>query len=615
MTDETFKILVGRLERTAARSPALYRLRVLLLALLGYGYVLGVLAGTVALVLLVLVYGRANAAVLKIEIFLVVFAGLILRALWVRLPPPEGLAVERRDAEALFAEIDRLQRALRTPRVHQVLVTSDFNAAISQVPRLGILGWQKNYLTLGLPLMQALSPAGFRSVLAHELGHLSGAHGRFSAWIYRVRRTWEQLLEQFEKHAHGGSAVFKRFFQWYSPYFSACTFVLARTHEYEADRLAAQAEGTRTAAQTLVDFAMADDFLARDFWPSLFQRASSQPQPGNAFHELGQAVRRGAWRETARERLERVLKEETEIQDSHPCLRDRIAALGEEPALPEPLAGESAADHYLGPALPRLIERLENEWSAAVAPAWQQRYEEAQRQRERLAALEAKSPGGPLGAGEALERALLTESLAGEEAALPLYRAVLEIEPENAAASFHLGRLLLGREDPEGVERIETAMARDEDFTLPGLQLLAAFWHSRREEDRARACRERAQPVLSRLQEGQKERDALRASDPLVEHGLPAEAVSALAAQLRQVPEVAAAYLARKETRFTEQPLYVLAVRYKGSFFRTRAAQARLNQSLADTLQFPGEAFVASLPLLPGPLRRRIRALPGSRIL
>ncbi|HEV2851276.1 MAG TPA: M48 family metalloprotease [Thermoanaerobaculia bacterium] len=616
MTDETFKTLVGRLERTAARHPALYKLRVLLLALLGYGYILGVLAGTVALVVLVLVYGRLNAVAIKIEIFLVVFAGLILRALWVRLPPPEGLPIERQGAEALFAEIDRLQKALRTPPVHQVLLTSDFNAAMSQVPRLGVLGWQKNYLTLGLPLMQAFSPAGFRAVLAHELGHLSGAHGRFGAWIYRVRRTWEQVLEQLEQHAHRGAVVFKRFFQWYAPYFSACSFVLARAHEYEADRLAAQAEGKRTAAQTLVDVAMAGDFLARDFWPSVFQRAISQPRPGNAFQELGRAVGGGAWRETARERLERVLKEDTEVQDSHPCLRDRIAALGEEPALPEPLTGESAADHYFGPALPELIERLEREWSAAIAPAWQQRYQEAQQQRGWLAALEEKSQGEPLGAGETLERALLTESLSGEEAALPLYRAVLEIEPENAAASFHLGRLLLDREDPVGVERIEAAMARDEDFTLPGLQRLAGFWHSRGEEDRARACWERAQSVVFRLQEGQRERDVLRSSDSLLEHGLPAEAVSDLADQLRRVPEVAAAYLARKETRLSpEQPLYVLAVQYKAAFFRTKAYHVRLNQSLANTLQFPGETFVASLALLAGPMRRRIRALPGSRIL
>ncbi|HEY7214911.1 MAG TPA: M48 family metalloprotease, partial [Thermoanaerobaculia bacterium] len=492
MTEETFIALVKRLEGEAAQRPGRYRLRVLLLALLGYGYVLGILAGTVALIVLVLLYGRFGGLILKLEIVLLVFAGMILRALWVRLSPPQGLPIERRDAQVLFDEIDRLRQSLRTPPIHQVLLTAEVNASMAQVPRLGILGWQKNYLTLGLPLMQSLSPAGFRSVLAHELGHLSRTHGRFTGWIYRVRKAWEQLLEELEKRRHRGAVLFKRFFAWYAPYFSACSFVLARAQEYEADRLAAQAAGPREAAQALVTVAMAGDYLARDFWPSFFQRAVSQPRPDDAVHEVGRVVGGGAWRETAAERMERVVDAETEVQDSHPCLRDRLAALGEKPALPEPV-DESAAEHYLGAALPALAERLAAGWTAEIAPAWQQRYEEAQQQRERLSALEEKSRAEPLGAEESFEQALLTESLAGEAAALPLYRAVLAIEPGHAGASFQLGRILLEREDPEGVHWMEAAMQGDAGFNLAGSQILAAYWKSQGEADRARAHREKAE--------------------------------------------------------------------------------------------------------------------------
>ncbi|HEX9944129.1 MAG TPA: M48 family metalloprotease [Thermoanaerobaculia bacterium] len=614
MTDESFIALVKRLEEEAARRPALYKLRVLLLALLGYGYVLGVLAGTVALTFLMLVYGRFNAVIVKLEIFLLVFAGLILRALWVRLSPPEGLAVERRDAGALFEEIDRLRASLETPPIHQVLLTSEFNASMTQIPRLGILGWQRNYLTLGLPLMQALSPAGFRSVIAHELGHLSRAHGRFGGWIYRVRQTWQQLLEQFEKRPHRGAVVFQRFFAWYAPYFAACSFVLARAREYEADRLAAQAEGAEATAQALVGVAMAGDFLARDFWPSFFQRIVSQPQPGNGLQELAGTVQSGAWRGTAEERLERVLSQETDVQDSHPCLRDRLAALGQEPSLPEPIA-ESAAERYLGPALPALSERLENEWNAEIAPAWQARYEEAQQQRERLEELTRKSRAEELDTAESIERALLAESIEGAEAALPLYQAVLEREPEHAVASFHLGRVLLDREDPEGVRWIEAAMERDGDFVLPGSQLLAAFWQSRGEMERARPYRERTQAEMLTLEQAQQERAAFNTSDPLIEHGLGDEAVADLAAQLRDFPRVAAAYLARKDVRHLPgQPLYVLAVRLKARF-RTQGYHARRVQELAGAVRFPGEAFVVSLALLPWRMRRRIRKLPDARIL
>ncbi|MFL6196769.1 MAG: M48 family metalloprotease [Thermoanaerobaculia bacterium] len=609
MTDERFSGLVRRLEGQAEKSPALYRLRVLLLALLGYGYVFLVLGATVTLVVLVLAYGHINAATLKISAVLVVFAGLIVRALWVRLEPPEGLPLAREQAAALFAELDRLRRVLQTPRIHQVLLTHDFNASVAQVPRLGIFGWQKNYLSLGLPLMQALAPDSFRAVLAHELAHLSRAHGRFGAWIYRVRLTWAQLVEQFEQRGHRGAVIFKRFFEWYAPYFGASTFVLARIHEFEADRLAARAESPRTAAMALVGVALAGDYLQRDFWPAFFRRVGSEPQPGQGFHELERTLRSGDWRESAGERLERALREETGVQDSHPCLRDRLKALGQEPALPEPPA-ETAAQHYLGAVLPELSGQVESAWAAQIATAWRSRHEEISRERSRVAELNAK---GGLDVAEAYERAVLTESIEGADAALPLYREVLDREPAHPGAGFNLGRLLLEREDPAGLPWLEAAVEKGE-FSLSAAFLLADYLDSHGEPDRARALRAKGQQELEGLQAARQERDLLKTSDPLMEHGLSAGAVADLAGQLRRYPEVSAAYLVRKEVRhFAEIPLYVLALRLPR--FRTEGYHKKVQARLAQELQFPGESFLLSLAVTPRALRRRILAVPGARIL
>ena len=85
----------------------------------------------------------------------------------------------------------RLQ--LKGPRFHHVLLVDDLNAGVIQRPRLGVFGWPSNYLLLGLPLLEALSPEEALSVVAHEYGHLAGAHGRFEAFVYRLRRTWSML--------------------------------------------------------------------------------------------------------------------------------------------------------------------------------------------------------------------------------------------------------------------------------------------------------------------------------------------------------------------------------------------------------------------------------------
>jgi hypothetical protein len=206
MTGEEWERLVERLDSLARAEPARYRRRVGLLAGLGYAYVVVVLALLIAAaagVVWLAIIG--TVAILKFLIPLGAFVLLILRALWVRVPPPEGIRLTRKDAEPLWRALDELREAVEGPKVHTLLLDGQLNAGIVQIPRLGPLGWQRNYLVVGLPLMQALDGDEFRAVVAHELGHLSKSHGRFASWIYRLRSTWTRLLMTLEEDEHGGS--------------------------------------------------------------------------------------------------------------------------------------------------------------------------------------------------------------------------------------------------------------------------------------------------------------------------------------------------------------------------------------------------------------------------
>ena len=108
-------------------------------------------------------------------------------------------------------------------------------------------------MVVGLPLLRALTPDEFRAVLAHEFGHLSGKHGRFSGWIYRVRQTWIQILTQVHQDRSYASFLFEPFLNWYAPYLNAYSFVLARTQEREADAYAVDFAGKEFAAMAQHD--------------------------------------------------------------------------------------------------------------------------------------------------------------------------------------------------------------------------------------------------------------------------------------------------------------------------------------------------------------------------
>ena len=270
MTNDEFEAIVKGLEQRSAERPGAYKLKVLLLALLGYayiGFITAIVAGLLGLVGWGILSGRMNVNILvwKLAAPLLILAGIILRALWVEIPRPTGIHLNRESADSLFNAVDHLRRALKSPTVHEVLITDDFNASVAQIPRLGILGWHKNYLTIGLPLMQALSPQQFQAVIAHEFGHLSGSHGRFSSWIYRTRITWHQLMVQLEERDHWGSFIFTRFFEWYAPYFAAYSFVLARAQEYEADRLASETLNSENIADMLVSLEINNARLQEEF--------------------------------------------------------------------------------------------------------------------------------------------------------------------------------------------------------------------------------------------------------------------------------------------------------------------------------------------------------------
>ena len=197
ITTEEFDTLVARLTREAATRPLWYKTRVLLLALLGYAYVFGILLVLLAIiagVIFVVSTGRGLRLLSDVAFPLAVFAWFVSKSLYVKIDPPSGRELGKHDAPGLFTAIDDISRKLSAPRADVVLVNSDYNAGVSQIPRLGAFGWHRNYLVIGLPMMQGMPPDEWLGVLAHEFAHLSRAHARFGNWIYRVRKDRKSVV-------------------------------------------------------------------------------------------------------------------------------------------------------------------------------------------------------------------------------------------------------------------------------------------------------------------------------------------------------------------------------------------------------------------------------------
>ena len=630
MDNLQFDALVLRLEVRAAASPRSYKLRVLGLALLGYAYIGVILAGLLALVVgciwLMATTRGGNALFVKVAFALLVLAGVIVRSLWVTFDPPEGRRLTREDAPRLFDEAEEIRRALEAPRADIVLLDGAYNASVSQVPRLGILGFPRNYLKVGLPLLQALPPEQVRAVLAHEFAHLSSAHGKFGNWIYRVRTSWYQLMARLDERQVRGAGIFRRFFDWYAPYFGAYSFVLMRRHEYEADRLAAQVVGARTMAQTLVDLNVRGEFLGDRFWPAVWKGAESgDAPPDDVYARLGHESRAELAAAAADEWRLAALKRRTDTDDTHPALRDRLAALLDRevteahgaPAASTRFAATGAA-HYLGASESRLSAELGWSWRESVAEAWAQRGVEARETREGLAALRAKAATTELELEERWQLASWTEDVDGAAAALPLYRALLDRSPDDPAARFAVGRLMLGAGDAEGITLIEQAMSRDDDAVLPGCQVIYGWLTAEGRLEDANRYRERATVRAALLAEAERERTFITAEDSYRPSELSSDVVGGLVEQLATLGGVKRAWLAKKSVRHfaDESPLHVLVVVPKTVFWSldTQRAEQEAARKLVEALELPPGVNAFGLPNGATALLKPIKKVTGAQI-
>jgi Zn-dependent protease with chaperone function len=609
VTEEQWDALVHRIEPLARENPGRYAFRVGLLAALGYAYIALTLLVLVALGITVVVLAlKGPGLLIKLIIPIGALALIILRSLWVRIEAPQGIPVGKKDAPELFEMLDEVRSAVDGPRVHKVLVDGELNAGIVQVPRLGPLGWQRNYVVLGLSLMEALSPDEFRAVVAHEMGHLSKRHGRFGTWVYRVRATWYQLLASLEERRHWGSALFRRFFEWYVPYFNAYTFALMRTHEFEADKAAADAAGARNAGAALAQLRFAGRVLETEYWPQLYQGTLTEEEPPEAAYApmagLLPTVR-------ARKETERWLTEELELAaettDTHPSLTERLEALGvdsREILESRNEATASAAEHYLGPLREGLVSQVDRGWREAVRPAWRERWAEAEKGRLRLRELDGRN--GNLSLDELKERAGLTAQLESSEAALPFYEQVLASQPDDAPSRFAVGQILLDRGDEQGLAYLERAMEIDADAIFPACEVAYGFLHERGREEEAFRYRERAEQHFELLGKAQEERQDIAVDDELEPHDLPEELVERIRSAVAGQEEIAEAYLVRKRVDHLrdEYPLYVIGIiprkRWRQLWKDEDADKdggATLAERVAEDLDLPVDFHV----IVPGP--------------
>lgn len=442
-----FVHLVRLSEQACEQDTASYRRSVAAFAALGYAWVVGcflLAAGVLWWLVASAMQGRVRGVFIWAAI---AAAGLLwasARALWCRLEPPQGMRLQPQQAPALFEALERIRKKVKGPRIDAVYLDGEFNAGITQRPRWGLFGGARNELVIGLPLLMALDRQRLLAVLAHEYGHLRGDHGRFAAWIYRTRLSWHRLYESLQDDDGVVGAATQGFLRWYFPRFVAKTFALARQDEYEADRIAGKLLGKDVAGAALVEVVVKGDWLGEKFWPAHWNAAARSPLPQGPFASMHKLLALEPPEAFARQSLRQALRRVSDVDDTHPVLRDRLEALGASPGLPA-WSRKSALD-LLGQAAAPAMAHFDRQWCRDSATAWKEQHAYLGRVQARVQLLLSRLAGNT--ADEMVELADLQRRLDPQADGTAHYERALQLSAHHGGALRGLVQSLLATSDP-----------------------------------------------------------------------------------------------------------------------------------------------------------------------
>ncbi len=561
-----FDLLVRQLERSVRQQTTTkYQLRVAALAAIGYGYIwmifLALFVGLWSLRWLIeLTQNRVIA--IDANFTLMLCGSIAIATFWVQYTPLKDREIYRHDFPELFELIDNLRIRLHTPKIHHVVINYDHNASVYQSPRLGWFGWYRNYLLLGLPLMQSLSPEQFTATLAHELGHLSGNDNKFVGWIFKVRQMWEQLTSD------NNFFVLQWFFRWYEPLIKAYSFVLVRDREYAADALATKITGREITASDLIQTYIYQYYLQECFNHQLdLQARDLETPPDDVVTQMLAALRQPLDPQAAKVWLGLILGQATDTDDTHPCLSDRLAAVGYASPIswtPQPIL-ITAAEHFFGNRLADLAADLDLQWRESRKTAWLRQYQHAQSQREYLATLNLQAATESLTFSEAVIQADLTTELHGELLGLPLWQKILDLHPHHPQANYQIGKILVNRGYQRGCNYLKRAIGLDPDLTIPSCEELYRFYIFQGDLVTAEIYLDWRQQQLPKQWRSSLEQK-IKHTDRFIPHNLDSNLVIEICQKLAKYPIVDRAYLVCKPMQiFSDRPLYILSLKLNRS--------------------------------------------------
>lgn len=526
----------------------------------------------------------------------VIAAGLVkgaFKALFLRLPKPQGVLLKKQEATELYALIKKIRKATRCPKIHYIMLNSEFNAFISERPSIGMFGWYRRYLVIGVPLLLTLTEEELKGVIAHECGHLSKAHGKSNVKIYRAKTVWENIAREFDKENTRGSFLADGFIQRYLPALNSIYFSASKQHEYEADKISMAVVDKQTFINALLKVSLYSSLIENKFWSEMRRMSQNISNPvDDVFFRLENEAANFIPEEIINSYVDNFMSYHSLPCSSHPSFVERMEALGALRPVIQP-ADVNALRKILKNKADNVLRICSKDWSTRALEKWTSYYNQTVDAKNRLSELEQMRSTQQLSANELLERAFIIERLEGTDKALEAFNTVKEIYPENIATEYNIGRLLTYQGSEEGVEVLKNVMAKDCQAIPDCCYNIVNYYCNRNEQDVASEFYHYAVKFMKTNDNVKNERSVLKTTDRFIPHDLSNETIQSIREKLLKHKKIKKAYVTIKHTELSYQfPVYMIGVKYK---LTSKKQRKKIQNELASTNYLPWSCWLVTL--------------------
>lgn len=297
--------------------------------LLGFYVLAFAIVGGLGVASFLLWQGHAGLGAAKLSYLTIAAGAAVLLALWrvmrAKPEPMPGLPISPQQAPELWQTVRELAAVANTRVPDEILLIPIVNAAVTEDARLlGLVGGRRR-LYLGVPLLQGLTVAQLRSVIAHELGHYSRNHTRLGEVAYRGREAIVGTVSQLSGNLVGW------LLKQYAKAYMLVGAAVSRRQELEADELSVRVAGRTVAQNTLRELPVIDAawrFYERRFIDPGWE-AGYAPTAAGFFGGFGDMLA-ARTDELAALRSEAPPTEQSKW-DSHPSIAARVTAMEDMP--------------------------------------------------------------------------------------------------------------------------------------------------------------------------------------------------------------------------------------------------------------------------------------------